>query len=226
MTKRNLETEQDSRATKQQKLQGSNPLYANLHTIDRNALTFLRKKQCSLTLATNNIYSCLVCGVYLQGRSKSTPLYTHCLDASHYLSINLETGKIYVLPENVELSEQFFADIQHSLDPVFTQESIKELDEGVLRSENERKWTVGYLGIGNTGWSGVNVVVQALAHITPLRDYFLLKKEDSATVNPALKKEKELARCFGQVVRQMWNPRGLRPHISPIEFVEVPICPL
>lgn len=38
-----------------------------LDTIDRSVLDFDFEKLCSVTLTTNNVYACLVCGKYFQG---------------------------------------------------------------------------------------------------------------------------------------------------------------
>lgn len=38
-----------------------------LDTIDRAVLDFDFEKLCSVTLTTNNVYACLVCGKYFQG---------------------------------------------------------------------------------------------------------------------------------------------------------------
>lgn len=49
-----------------------------LDTVNRRALDFDMEKACSITLARgHNIYACLVCGQFFQGRGKSTPMYTH-----------------------------------------------------------------------------------------------------------------------------------------------------
>lgn len=43
-----------------------------LKTIRRELLDFDFEKQCSITIANLNVYACLVCGIYFQGRSKNT----------------------------------------------------------------------------------------------------------------------------------------------------------
>ena len=39
-----------------------------LDTIDRSVLDFDFEKLCSISLLNNNVYACLVCGKYFQGR--------------------------------------------------------------------------------------------------------------------------------------------------------------
>lgn len=44
-----------------------------LDTIDRQLLDFDMEKVCSITLSNMNIYSCLICGKFFQGRGETTP---------------------------------------------------------------------------------------------------------------------------------------------------------
>ena len=48
-----------------------------LDTVNRQLLDFDSEKLCSVTLTNYNVYCCLVCGKYFQGRGKLTPAYTH-----------------------------------------------------------------------------------------------------------------------------------------------------
>ena len=69
-----------------------------LDTINRKRLDFDLAKECSVTLVKKNIYCCLVCGKYFSGRGKRTHAYTHSVEKSHHVFVNLETGKFYCLP--------------------------------------------------------------------------------------------------------------------------------
>lgn len=66
------------------------------------------------------MYACLSCGKYFQGRSKNTHAYTHCLEESHHMFINLHTTKIYCLPDNYEVIDSGLNDIKFNLKPIFT----------------------------------------------------------------------------------------------------------
>lgn len=44
-----------------------------LDTVDRQHLDFDMEKVCSVTLSNMNIYACLVCGKFFQGRGQTTP---------------------------------------------------------------------------------------------------------------------------------------------------------
>lgn len=65
-----------------------------LDTVDRTVLDFDFEKICSLTLANFNVYACLACGKYFQGRGRSSPAYFHCLNEDHHIYIHLHTQKV------------------------------------------------------------------------------------------------------------------------------------
>lgn len=58
-----------------------------------------------------------------------------------------------------------------------------------------------------------NVVVQLLAHVYPIRNFFLL--HDFPTPGTP-----ELALRFSTLVRKLWNPRAFRSHVSPHELLQ------
>ena len=60
----------------------------------RNMLDFDFEKLCSVTMSNQNVYACLVCGKYFQGRGRGTHAYTHSLEAGHHVYINLNTLKV------------------------------------------------------------------------------------------------------------------------------------
>lgn len=52
-----------------------------LDTVNRQLLDFDMEKVCSISLSNLNVYCCLICGKYFQGRGKNTPAYTHSVAA-------------------------------------------------------------------------------------------------------------------------------------------------
>ena len=85
-----------------------------LDTINRNILDFDFEKLCSITLSNNNVYACLVCGKYFQGRGIKSHAYTHSVEASHHVYINLGTLKFYCLPDNYQVIDSSLDDIKVS----------------------------------------------------------------------------------------------------------------
>jgi U4/U6.U5 tri-snRNP-associated protein 2 len=76
-----------------------------LDTVSRLALDFDQERQCGVSLARTNVYACLTCGRYLQGRGRSSHAYAHSLnpDLNHHVFINLRTGVVYSLPDGYEV---------------------------------------------------------------------------------------------------------------------------
>lgn len=74
-----------------------------MDTINRQYLDFDFEKLCSVSLTRINVYACLVCGKYFQGRGTNTHAYTHSVSESHHVFLNLLTLKFYCLPDNYEI---------------------------------------------------------------------------------------------------------------------------
>lgn len=81
------------------------------------ALDFDFEKFCSISLTNLNVYACLVCGKYYQGRGSKSHAYTHSLEAGHHVYINLKTEKVYCLPDGYEINDPSLDDIRHVLNP-------------------------------------------------------------------------------------------------------------
>lgn len=185
-----------------------------LDTISRKNLDFDFEKLCSITLSNINVYACLVCGKYFSGRGSKTPAYFHALEIGHHVYINMETKKVYVLPEGYEVKNKSLDDIKVVVDPRFTIEDVKAIDK---RREPKwdlwgKKYTPGFVGMNNIKANDyLNVIVQALAHVPPLRNYFML--ED-------LSSKPQLAQRFSILIRKIWNPRAFKSHVSPHELIQ------
>jgi U4/U6.U5 tri-snRNP-associated protein 2 len=191
---------------------GYDDLY--LDTIDRNVLDFDFEKLCSISLSNINVYACLVCGRYFQGRGPKSHAYFHALDDGHHVFINMETQKIYVLPEGYEVKSSALDDIKYVSDPRYTRQEVAQLDRRAApaRTLDGKEYAPGFVGMNNIKENDyVNVVVQALAHVAPLRNFLLL---EDFTGKP------ELARRTAALFRKMWNPRAFKAHVSPHELLQ------
>lgn len=107
--------------------QGYNDLY--LDTINRAVLDFDFEKLCSISLSNINVYACLVCGRYFQGRGPKSYAYFHALEVGHHVYVNLETKRVYVLPEGYEVKNKSLDDIKYVVDPHYTKEEVTKLDK-------------------------------------------------------------------------------------------------
>lgn len=107
--------------------EGYNDLY--LDTINRAVLDFDFEKLCSVSLSNINVYACLVCGRYFQGRGPKSYAYFHALEVGHHVYVNLETKRVYVLPEGYEVKNKSLDDIKYVVDPHYTKEEVAKLDK-------------------------------------------------------------------------------------------------
>ena len=108
-------------------LEGYTDLY--LDTINRSVLDFDFEKLCSVTLSNINVYACLVCGKYYQGRGPKSHAYFHALDTGHHVYINMQSKRVYVLPEGYEVKSRSLEDIKFVVDPRLSREEVSKLDK-------------------------------------------------------------------------------------------------
>lgn len=191
---------------------GYSDLY--LDTISRKLLDFDFEKLCSVSLSHINVYACLVCGKYFQGRGPSTHAYFHALDENHHVYINMATAKAYVLPEGYEVHNSTLDDIKYVVNPTYTKEEVVRLDreERACWDLMGRKYVPGFVGLNNIKQNDyLNVVVHALAHVLPIRNFFMLEN---------LEGKPELVTRFSTLIRKIWNPKAFKSHVSPHELLQ------
>ncbi|XP_066156849.1 ubiquitin carboxyl-terminal hydrolase 39 isoform X2 [Euwallacea fornicatus] len=194
-----------------------------LDTINRQYLDFDFEKLCSVSLTRINVYACLVCGKYFQGRGTNTHAYTHSVAEAHHVYLNLHTLKFYCLPDNYEIIDSSLDDIKYVLNPTFTSEHIKNLDSStkLSRAIDGSLYTPGIVGLNNIKANDYcNVVLQALSHVAPLRNYFLREENYSKVKRPPGDSSYLLVQRFGELMRKLWNPRNFKAHVSPHEMLQ------
>ena len=217
-------------ARQQAPTEGYSDLY--LDTINRSVLDFDFEKLCSVTLSNINVYACLVCGKYYQGRGPKSHAYFHALEVGHHVYINMQTKRVYVLPEGYEVKSKSLDDIKFVVDPRLSKEEVAQLDKEAkdawdLSGKKYRPGMViplslysgGWLtfGLGFVGMNNIkendyfNVIIQTLSHVPPLRNYFML--ED-------LSFKSELVQRFSVLIRKIWNIRAFKTHVSPHELLQ------
>lgn len=200
-----------------------------LDTINRHMLDFDFEKLCSVSLTRINVYACLVCGKYFQGRGTNTHAYTHSVSDNHYIYLNLGTLKFYCLPDNYEIIDSSLDDIKFVLNPIFTDLEIRRLDQELTkrsRTVDGEFYVPGMVGLNNIKANDYsNVVLQALSHVTPIRDYFL--KESNYIHKKKLTGDVafSIVSRFGELMRKLWNPRNFKSHVSPHEMLQaISLC--
>ncbi|EKX53782.1 hypothetical protein GUITHDRAFT_100752 [Guillardia theta CCMP2712] len=187
-----------------------------LDSINRHILDFDFEKVCSISNSHLNVYVCLVCGKYFQGRARGSPVYFHSLEHNHHVFMKLESGRVYCIPDNYEVLDSSLADIKHNLNPTYTSEHVKSLDIDVKYSRGIDgtefiPGTVGLNNLKNTAY--LNVIIQALSCVTELRNFFLLPENYKHFKSP-------LVQRFGELLRKMWNPSAFKGQVSPHELFQ------
>lgn len=204
------------------KLQGSDAYY--LDTINRTVLDFDFSKECSVSLAKTNVYACLVCGKYFQGRSVTSPAFNHSINCKHHVFLNLSTESFYILPENYKLTDpetlKKLDDIVALLNPMYELDELKALPSRALDLKRI-PYNVGYVGLNNISSNDyANVVLQLLCHIEPLRAYFLLLPH-MPKLQESVVRASDLNAQFGQLMRKLWSNKLYKPHVSPHELLQL-----
>ncbi|CAM9396362.1 unnamed protein product, partial [Ectocarpus fasciculatus] len=195
-----------------------------LDTVCRPLLDFDMAKACSVTLSDQNVYACLVCGKFFQGRGKSTPLYTHSVQFGHFVVMSLHTGRAYCLPDGYEIGAgeatadaRSLADVQRCLHPSFSVEEISRLSRhntALARDVHGVSYLPGFVGLNNLSHTDyVSVTLHALSHVTPIRDFFLVPSNYNNS-------KSALVHSFGEVMRKMWSGHNFKSVVSPQEFLQ------
>lgn len=159
-----------------------------LDTINRTLLDFDFEKLCSVSLTRINVYACLICGKYFQGRGTNTHAYTHSVADAHHVFLNLHNLKFYCLPDNYEIVDSSLSDIKYLLNPTFSNDIMKKIDCADCKPSRSIDGTLyhpGIVGLNNIKKNDYcNVVLQSLTHVTPLRNYFLREENYGSIKRP------------------------------------------
>ena len=129
---------------------------------------------------------------------------------------HLDTCKIYCLPDNYEVVDSSLDDVIRCLRPSFTPERIERLDKvaTLARDVHGVAYLPGFCGLNNLKKTDyINVVVHQLAHVRPLRDFFLDPRNYKDRPSP-------LVREFGALLRKIWSRDNFKSVVSPHELVQ------
>lgn len=200
-----------------------------LDTINRSVLDFDFEPSCSVSLESGpHVYGCLVCGKFFRGRGRQTPAYTHSVDEGHFIYVHLHKGTFHCLPDDYEIHDPSLADISAALHPTFAKQEITNIDKntGLARDLFGRRYLPGFVGLNNLHKTDcINATVQALAHVPPLRDFFL-KLSHQTTTLPRKKKGKPphtlspVVQAFGELIRKMWSDKRFKSHVDPHMLIQ------
>jgi len=169
-----------------------------------------------VTLQNLNVYACLICGKYYQGRGRNSQAYLHSLQADHHVFINLHNEKVYSLPDDYEVIDPSLSDIKSLLNPTFSQTQISKIDteSKVSQSLDGNEYYPGYIGLNDIKKTDyINVVLQILSHVPPLRNFFIFEDNYRDCKNI-------LVQRFGELIRKIYNPKNFKAQVSPHELLQ------
>ncbi len=187
-----------------------------LDSVCRSALNFDFDKVCSVSNSKLNVYCCLVCGKFLQGRGAGTPALTHSVSAGHFVFLNLQDARIWCLPDGYEVQDASLEDIRYNARPRPSVAEVAALDRAVVHETDVfgERYVPGYGPMNELAGSDYcTAAVQALAHVPPLRDFFL----DAGNYASS---ESAVVHRFAELVCKLWSRRKLKAAVSAHELLQ------
>jgi U4/U6.U5 tri-snRNP-associated protein 2 len=112
---------------------------------------------------------------------------------------------------------------QYVLKPTYSNDEISKLDPRttMVRAFDGTHYYPGFVGLNNIKANDYsNVIFHALAHVPPLRNYFLNEDNYSQIKRPPGDKLALLPQRFGELMRKLWNARAFKAHVSPHEMLQ------
>lgn len=111
------------------------------------------------------------------------------------------------------------------LNPTFTPSDIKILDNSEKTKQSRTLdgtlYNPGIVGLNNIKANDYcNVILQALSHVSPIRNFFLMESNYAKIKRPAGDSPFTLVQRFGELMRKLWNPRNFKAHVSPHEMLQ------
>jgi U4/U6.U5 tri-snRNP-associated protein 2 len=143
-----------------------------LQTVRRHLLDYDFEKVCGVSLTNVNVYGCLVCGRYFQGKGRNTHAFSHALETGHHLFINLASCAVFCLPDGYEVQDSSLEDVKYNLLPTYQLDNLQQLDNNVEARENldGKVYVPGCVGLNNLkNTDYINVVVQLLIRVRQIR---------------------------------------------------------
>jgi len=144
------EDEEESAVAAPQRQQAPVEGYTDLYldTINRNVLDFDFEKLCSVALPISTFMPASSAANTTKAGSKSQA-YFHALEEGHHVYVNMETKKVYVLPEGYEVKSKSLDDIKFVVDPRLTRNEVARLDkeQKTAWDLSGRKYIPGFVGM-------------------------------------------------------------------------------
>lgn len=190
-----------------------------IEQIDRSILNFDFEKKCQITFFENDVYCCLICNKYLQGKTPGTKAYNHSLEFNHNFFISLDTSKIYQLPDDTEIIDKKIEDIKFNILPEYTlnKENFQKIQNGLIEECYSVDGSIFYPGlitINNIKQSEfINVIIYSMSRVDEIRNFLLLMPYFK------IQKSEGLLLNLSYVIKKIYNNLSFKTHISHYEFL-------
>ncbi len=111
------------------------------------------------------------------------------------------------------------------MNPTFTKKEIQFLDDPDnikhSRTIDGTLYIPGIVGLNNIKANDYcNVVLQAMSHVSPIRNFFLMERNYSKLKKSSGDSAFTVVQRFGELLRKLWNPRNFKSHVSPHELMQ------
>jgi len=152
------------------------------------------------------------------------------VEESHFVFVHLSKGTFHCLPDDYQIDDPSVSDIRAALHPTFQKADIERLDSNTDLSRDlfGKNYLPGFVGLNNHNKTDcINAVVQALAHVTPIRNYFLAQttmmedetlgtKKNHTSIRSAV----QVTAAFGELVRKLWSNERFKSTVDPHILVQ------
>lgn len=201
-----------------------------MDTITRSALDFDLPPICSVSLQSHNVYICLICGKYLQGRSPSSQAYAHSLQVRHHLYLGLSSEEVYCLPDGYQVVDPSFEEIVSALHPKFSHHDIANLDTIPVRIRllDGSVRLRGAVPLDNLqAIDYANSIFQLFLRVSPIRDWLLqgyaAKDSVRSPYQPSgsgTSTQSQLVSALAKLSSKLWASHAYRPQVAPHELMQ------
>ncbi|SMN19103.1 similar to Saccharomyces cerevisiae YFR005C SAD1 Conserved zinc-finger domain protein involved in pre-mRNA splicing, required for assembly of U4 snRNA into the U4/U6 particle [Maudiozyma saulgeensis] len=202
-------------------------LQSLLKTINRKKLDFDSEKICSASLSKLDIYGCLVCGKYFRGCKERSPAFLHSISDGHRLFVSFESTRVVILPDEIDIdvnvihllddvNKKLINDIKYSVYPVYSPDTIRKSPYRCFESTQGQLYYNGFVGLNKSTSNNIayiNVIIQLLAHVDPIRDFFLLADKKNHLNDNGLIKNITL------IMKKIWSPHLFKLNVGPDELI-------
>jgi U4/U6.U5 tri-snRNP-associated protein 2 len=130
--------------------------------------------------------------------------------------MSLIDGAVWCLPDGYRVIDRSLDDISAFMNPKFTSQDLNYIDQSIRwsRAIDGTEYMPGLVGLNNMKANDyANVIIQILARVQPIRNFFLILDGNNENYSPLVFKT-------GELLRKIWFPKQFKGQVSPHEFMQ------